>query len=177
MKLDAPDRNSAFRSLLIERADATDTRRGIRPRHAIAALSAFALAGALTGGAVAGAASARSAFDPQTEVTLEIMTGMLLNWYDLDGSPLTLAAEGQGTLDLGSRPTGSKLVVMIVCTDGTGTFTGTVDGVDVLTTVCGVDGANASGMPVDVSTDGSHSLTVAGNGRFVVWTGWLMLKN
>ncbi len=175
------DRSAELRRALVATADLAPY---VRPRPTrkvvVAAIAAFTLAGALTGGAIASAstvsaqqsaiyAGVRSAAVSQTSVN----DGTLL------GTPILRSGSGTISIDLGKRPADATGIVLgFECLDS-GTFSETTDGQKAPPILC--EGDNIGGPLADDEPSGSgthHNLTIAGpaNARLVVWVSWLKQK-
>ena len=180
------DRTAALRRELVSTVDATPrSRRRIEPRVAIASIAAFVLAGAVTGGAISTAAIASSA-DSATPLTLNaqsLANDLVGTHTDVIGTPFLLAGQGKTTIDLGAKPDGANsLAVALECLVA-GRFTTSVNGQDQSWLTCTDDDAadfgtgSAGGMSstYDVLDEGTQSLVISGEGRYVVWAAWVAL--
>jgi hypothetical protein len=151
-------------------------RRWMSRKPAALALGVFALAGALTGGAVS--ATAISAARPET-VTLsvnELKAGLEGNNALLFGAPVLVSGQGDTVIELGDRPEGaSELAFVFHCIDP-GTYAWSRDGEAPATTVCTEENSPGSGVSdlLGVDGDGEHTLEVKGDGtgRYAVWAQW-----
>jgi len=177
-------RSSAIEQLLVDTVESTPLvrQRTIRrpsARTTIAAIAVFAVAGALTGGAVATAAAPNS---QQLEINAAVQAAGVSWAADEDsrllGKPFTASGSGNVLIDLGERPLGANAIVEgSVCTDP-GTFNEGVDGAVTSQTVCDssdTGAGNPGSSSYSVTNDGSHQFafsTTAG-ARFTVWLSWI----
>ena len=119
-------RDQELRRMLV----ATSTAEPVRPRRRstiMASIAAFALAGALTGGAVS--ALALSTDDQPATVSVKDMRDIVV--YDdaqLFGTPFVLSGQGTTTIQLGEAPEGAKQIAVAFHCDDAGTFRVLVDG-------------------------------------------------
>jgi hypothetical protein len=171
-------RDQELRRTLVATADLTPyTRRRISPKLVIAAIAAFAIAGALTGGAVA---SATSINDEQL-ATNAALQGASENWISeedgkLLGLPILRATSGTVIIQLGKAPAGANVIATAFeCTDK-GKFEMKLDGKFVEGTDCSksTDGTGNGGLGGPFVGLKDHTLTVTGppSARFTVWLSW-----
>jgi hypothetical protein len=170
------DRTTQLRHALVVTAEAASftPRRRVGPR-VVAAIAAFALAGGLTGGAVA-IAAAQGAIDQQEVAD----SGMISRHNTLDthavliGSDYVVAGSGTTTINVGVMPDGATgLGVAVDCVDE-GTYDLSIDGAWVWGGSC--DGAQealgSTGSIEKVGGDGTHVFSVSGTGAYILWAGW-----
>jgi hypothetical protein len=185
MKSDiAQDRNAAFRRVLVNTAR-SESRARRRPsaRTTIigigSAAAAFALAGALTGGAIASASTP----SPEQVTIANANQAAGVGWIveedsRLLGQPFTGSGTGKVTVDLGARPAGANAVVEAsVCSDP-GTFNEGIDGAHDGQTICdssdtGIGNVGTGDYPV--TTNGSHTFTFSTTpgAHYSVWLSWI----
>ena len=114
----ASDRTAMLRASLVETVDATPARRArLRPRFVVAAIAAFALAGAATGGGIAAFAASRDGGDDATE-TVTISTAsfaeqILGSHAQTFGTPFIVSGSGKIIVELGERPEGATSLLLL----------------------------------------------------------------
>jgi len=169
------DRAAEFRQALVATANLGPYLRRRPPlRLAVGSLAAFALAGALTGGAVATA----STIDPQVlaaQAGAEGAAEQLVHQEDgtLVGQPFIRSASGTREINLGEMPAGAtNLVEGFECMDS-GTFVGLLDSKEYERLPDCEPGGDAAGIDT-VTGNGGHILTVqaAKSSRFTIWLSW-----
>ena len=170
------NRTAQLRHALVVTAEAASLTppRRVGPR-VIAAVAAFALAGGLTGGAVA-IATAQGAIDEQEIAD----SGMISRHNTLDthavliGSDYVVAGSGTTTINVGTMPDGATgLGVAIDCV-GDLTYDLSVDGVWIWGGGCDgePESVGGTGSIEKVAGDGAHTVTVSGTGSYILWAGW-----
>jgi len=150
-------------------------------RVAIAAVGAFALAGAITGGAISTAAISAT---PDTTLSVDVDTlaqNLIGPRAQLFGTPILLSASGTSNIDLGVRPTGAtSIAVAFTCLDA-GDFSIAINGVVVSGNSCSENSAGSSfgfgsstGTQFPVGGAGRQTLTIdsGGTSRYAVWASW-----
>ena len=177
-------RSRAIEQLLFDTVESTPLRgqRTIRrpsARVTVAAIAAFALAGALTGGAVATAAAPNP---QQLEINAAVQAAGVSWTADEDsrliGEPFTASGTGTVVIDLGHRPASANAIVEgSVCTDP-GTFNEGIDGAMTSQTVCDssdTGAGNPGSSDYNVTDNGSHRFTFSTTpgARFTVWLSWI----
>jgi len=176
----ASARAGEFRRALVATANLGPYRRRRPPlKLVIGPVAAFALAGALTGGAVATAATP----NPQIVAAQTAAAGtahFLAKEQDgtLIGQPFTRIGSGTQTIDLGMRPAGAtNLVEGFECLDP-GDYIGYLNGKQ-YEEMPGCDPASNSGGVDTSSGNGDHILTIkaAANNRFVIWLSWVKIPS
>jgi hypothetical protein len=179
MKRDS-ERTTALRSLLVETVDAAPARGGrLRPRWVVAAIAAFALAGAGAGGGIAAFATAdRTADDPAVTVSAEAFAASILGSHaQTFGTPFVVSASGTITIDLGERPEGATSLLLITDCIDFGKVDYSIDGEWLGSSECIDDGSGdppggGGGGFTPVEGDGRHELALDGTARYVVWAAW-----
>jgi hypothetical protein len=140
----------------------------------IGSLAAFALAGALTGGAVAHV----STVDPDVSAAQAAAEGAAKYEVGMEdgttlGKPVTRTGAGTQVIDVGTAPAGATgLVEGFVCVDA-GKFVGFLDSKQYESyTDCEPSSAGAGF--VDVVRAGRHTLTMKApdGARFAIWVSW-----
>ena len=176
------NRNAALRRLLASVANETPVSRPTDRKRIVAlAITAFALAGVTTGGAVS-AAALNAAEAPSAPSSDELLTrGVSFPGLDVYqqqaqvSAAYAVTAEDTATIELGGKPPSARsLVVQIEClTDGFHILS--VDGSQVATLDCTyADHFDVAGGPISVDTAASHSVSIASSvpGAFKVWAVW-----
>lgn len=159
------DRLAAIRAGLIERVAARRRRR----IPVWAAIAAFALAGAATGGAVSAAALAHSD-RPSATITQDMFLGLLRGGHVV-GPLLSRPVTGSTTLDLGARPANATGVVTFMKCNGSGGFVATVGGDNELRQQCNEN----SGMGFSTDTDPTTtnvSIDADPGLSYTIWAQW-----
>jgi hypothetical protein len=182
---ESTERDAELRRALVATANAAPyARRRLGRRTVIAAICAFALAGAATGGAVSAVASSG---DPSIVSTAAIQARYVLaqNSGTLVGDPFVVSGSGRRTVDLGRMPAGaSTLVAVFSCLDP-GSFTQRFDGKITETVTCtdhitsgsstaGYVAGGPGGAHVPPIPAGEHSYRVdsPSYARYTVWLSW-----
>jgi hypothetical protein len=181
-----PRRSDAIEKLLSDTVTATtNTGDHNRPRLSgrlvIGSIAAFALAGALTGGAIASAASVNT--DQAAAETSAQYLGQ--EWAaqqdaQLLGTPIVRSTSTTLVIPLGSAPDGANTIVEgFVCIDP-GTFNEGVDSHLSSSEECGTSqqsSGSSSGYPT--TGRGTHTFTVRsqGSARYAVWVSWAKTPN
>lgn len=172
------DRTSELRHALVTTVDATVNQHRMPRRYvAIAAIAAFALAGAATGGAVA--ATFTGTDDPTEErvqlsgrLGQEIIVG---THADLFGDPINFLGQGTTVVDLGEMPVGATtLAFSMDCVDP-GEYATSIDDRPIGTEQCTADSiaqVGGGGGQLGVDGSGAHTLTISGPGRYIIWAQW-----
>lgn len=176
---DLPSRSAALRTELVAQvAESVTVRRAPAGRVAIAAVLAFALAGATTGGAVAANGVLASA--SSVELSMDEMLMVSFPGTQFFGTPLIITGSGATTVDLGPRPDGATaLALRVGCIDA-GRYDVAIDGVDDSWVQCSemdvASGPSVAGFSnqYDVTETVPQSLTVRGaaEDRYVMWVSW-----
>jgi hypothetical protein len=169
------ERSAEFRRALVATANLGPyVRRRLPLRLVVVGLAAFALAGALTGGAVATATSV----DPQV-VAAQAGAAAAARQYTqeedgtLIGQPITRSASGTQEIDVGERPSGATdLVEGFDCVDA-GTFVGLLDSTRYESYPGCVPGGNSASTE-PVKGTGGHIVTIQApkSARFSIWLSW-----
>jgi hypothetical protein len=177
------DHDAALRRVLVATAQHDGiTRSKISAKATVvgigSAVAAFAIAGALTGGAVA-SASAPNALQQTIDAANQAAgVGWVVEQDSkLLGQPFTASGTGKITVDLGQRPAGANaLVEASLCSDP-GTFNETVDGVDASQTICTASNGvgDIGGGDYPVTTGGKHTFTVTttAGAHYSIWLSWI----
>jgi hypothetical protein len=176
-----PTRSDLLRAHLVATAEAAQThvstrRRWMARKPAALALGVFALAGALTGGAVS--ATAINSARPET-VTVSIQDlreELSGNDAPLFGTPILVSGQGDTVIELGEIPEGaSEVAWLFYCVDP-GTYSSSIDGESPGTSVCTEENSPGTGVSglIGVEDDGDHVLKIGGDGagRYAVWAQW-----
>lgn len=171
------DRTAKLRAELVATVNAEPyVKRGVRPRMVAAAIAAFALAGAATGGVITSAALA--APPEATTVTVEVDADAIASRFILKqatpiGSPFIISSRGQTVVELGTPPEGANsIAVDLECLDP-GTFTVKVTGFTTTYRCTQEDvGKDNSGDLRDIDGTDEQTVTVDSSGRYTVWASW-----
>ncbi|HEY5321129.1 MAG TPA: hypothetical protein VIJ76_09650 [Galbitalea sp.] len=174
------DRTAELRRALVATADAAPYRRP-RPRKrvVIASIAAFALAGALTGGAVsAAAATSNSDAALGRLMQLEARAQLKENNGHLVGSSFAFEGSGKKSFDLGMTPAGgNSLVEVFQCLDA-GRFSASLDSSAASDIPLDCSQADTQGSPTataeSVTGTGAHTFAIEsrGSARYAVWLSW-----
>jgi len=158
------DRLTAIRTALVEQVSVRRARR----IPVWAAIAAFALAGAATGGAVSAAALTRA--DPPTTVAQDMFLGLLRGGHTV-GPLLSRPVTGSTTLDLGARPANATGVAIYLNCGGSGGFVATVGGERELRQEC--DKNSGIGFSTDNDpTATTVSIDADGGLSYTIWAQW-----
>ncbi len=167
------NRDDELRRALVATVDLAPFARTARAaRTIVTAIAVFALAGALTGGAIAVAATTKApgtaaAFDLQTEGQQRL----IIEDATLVDKPIARSGVGDLTVPLGVAPgDATGLVIAFECADG-GDYTTSLDSKVVVNTKCHVPPKAALGL--DTSSGVSGDGFAASDGVYAVSTGTL----
>lgn len=171
------DRDTELRRMLVATASAAP----VRPRRRwsiTVPISAFALAGALTGAVSATALNATNAPKDDPPVSMDNSIAMFVHDdTQLLGEPVQVSGQGTTIIPLGAKPVGATELAVILRCQGPGTFNVLIDGQTKATVVCDEDSSNSAGGASYFTMEGrpTHSVTVdAGGGeRYAVSTSWV----
>jgi hypothetical protein len=176
------NRDTALRSALVATVNLSRYSRR-RPNYRIAgvAIAAFALAGALTGGAVAYA----STDDPAQRADEAAVRGEVTQWAQEENAtllsePIVQSGSGTTVLQLGPAPAGADIIIEgLQCTDA-GTFTEALDAADLGDSSCTkAEAPSLSSASAPVTGHGNHTFTVTSpNGaRYSIAVAWAKSAN
>jgi hypothetical protein len=173
MNPSSTDRDEILRRLLVATVDAGPAPRRARWMLPVASIGAFALAGALTAGALVSVRSADSGAEP---VDLP-PAPWIYDDAEILGTPISVASSRTTTIDLGTPPAGAdNLAVSLYCLEP-GVFTESFDGGQWSSRYDCSDsdaGSGGGGGYEPVTGDAPRSLTVTvESGRFAVWIAWV----
>ncbi len=171
-------RSDAIEQLLRDTVDGTPHQqpaRGRRPstRLVLASIAAFALAGALTGGAVASAATV-SAQQAATEAGVRgaALESMTMNDGSQLGRSLVRSASSTLILQLGAAPTGANAIIEAVQCQDPASLEESVDGKDAGGGDCGTGETDADIVSFTGTGDHAFMISDPDRARFTVWIGW-----
>ncbi|GAA2030462.1 hypothetical protein GCM10009819_12760 [Agromyces tropicus] len=174
------ERDIHLRQVLVATATASTTDTPRRGRTVVGSIVAFALAGAVTGGAISAAALTRTAEPEPTSISVVEMTeGIVRDDTELFGTPFVISSFGETEIDLGPAPAGaSSLILALHCLDP-GTYQEVVDGTQIGAVTCterDADFTNGGGViPITVEDDSEdHTLQIVADAsqRYVIWASW-----
>jgi hypothetical protein len=173
MNPESADRDATLRRLLVATVDAGPARRRARWMLPVASIGAFALAGALTAGALV---SVRTADTDAEPVDLPPASFIYADAQIL-GTPIAVASSTTTTIDLGTPPAGAdNLAISLHCLEP-GVFTQSFDGGPWFSGYDCSDsdgGGGGAGGYQPFAGDAPRSLTVTvESGRFAVWIAWV----
>jgi hypothetical protein len=165
-------RDTELRRTLVAVADADMTLR-VRPRTrtVVAAIAAFALAGALSGGAVSAIATTLGNQPSEIARSRASVQSVVGTHGELLGTPLSYSGVGNTVLDLGSAPAGaSGIAIGFDCIDRAQVSV-TVDSSRVSDATC----EGSSGQEIPVVGVEKHLMTIKspGNNRYAVYVAWV----
>ncbi|GHF24273.1 hypothetical protein [Pseudolysinimonas yzui] len=173
MNPESSDRDEVLRRLLVATVDAGSAPRRRRWQLPVASIGAFALAGALTGGALA---TTRELSDYGAVVEVDV-PAFVFDDAEVLGSPVVFTGRDDAIIDIGSRPDGATaLGIALYCLEP-GSYEVRFDGTFTMGTECtstssGPDSGGGGYQPFE--GDGPHQVSVISNsGRYVVWVGWV----
>jgi hypothetical protein len=165
-------RDAELRRTLVAVARANTNLR-VRPatRTVVAAIAAFALAGALSGGAVSAIAGTLGNQSSEIDSARSMVQSVVGTHGQLLGTPLSYSGHGSTVLDLGSAPaTANGIAIAVDCIDRAPLFV-TVDSADVSAGDC----EGTSGQEVVASAADKHliKITSPGSNRYAVYASWV----
>lgn len=169
---DTPDRNAALRQLLVSTAtESTNTDRRPTRKTALAAIGAFALAGALTGGAISTVAvTANSQPDPTSNAQFNAAQAIGTH-ARLIGTPSRYYGTGDTVVLLGTQPhTATGIVLAFDCIEPA-TVTVVVDSSVRQDGHC--DGGGTEILPL--TSGESHRITVrsSDSNKYALFAAWV----
>lgn len=160
-----PDRLDALRTGLVEQVSSRRRRR----IPVWAAIAAFAIAGAATGGAVSAAALARPD-SPSVSVTKDMFLGLLRGGHTV-GALISQTTTGSTEIDLGPRPVGATGIVTALQCGGDGGYLQTVGGEAQLHQQCASN--ELSGVSTDLDpTTSTVSMDADPGLTYTIWVQW-----
>jgi hypothetical protein len=162
------ERDSAVRSLLVEQVVAV-TRRG-RWRLPLLGIGAFAVAGALTAGAVVGSGLLQQDVDPQDAAVLA--TSGIAPPVSFVGSPVVRVADGPTSLTLPERPEGASVLVVGGQCGAPRTIRVSVSGGADTVLECGSPAAVVAAPATGSGAPTSLSFLPSDRGGSTVWASW-----
>ncbi len=174
-----PSRSAVLRAELVAHVteSAPRPRTVTTGRVAVAAVLAFALAGATTGGAVA----ATGMLTPASTVQLSMEELRIISFpgAELLGTPLVVTGSGETVVELDARPDGATgLALRVQCLDP-GRYDIAIDDLPDGWIQCdtgneGVFSPGGFSQLTDLTVEDPQSVTVRGQGgdRYVIWVSW-----
>ena len=181
-----PSHTAALRAALVAQvAESAPRPRAVTTgRVAVAAVLAFALAGATTGGAVA--ATGMLTPTSTVEFSMEELRVITFPGAEMLGAPLVVTGSGETVVRLDDRPEeATGLALRVQCLD-VGRYDIVINDVPESWVQCDTasEGVQSVGgfsqlfdLNFDLSADGPQSVSVRGQGadRYVVWVSWAVL--
>ncbi len=181
-----PSHTAALRAALVAQVaeSAPRPRTVTTGRVAVAAVLAFALAGATTGGAVA--ATGMLTPTSTVEFSMEELRVITFPGAEMLGAPLVVTGSGETVVRLDDRPEeATGLALRVQCLD-VGRYDIVINDVPESWVQCDTasEGVQSVGgfsqlfdLNFDLSADGPQSVSVRGQGadRYVVWVSWAVL--
>jgi hypothetical protein len=178
MNPDNHSRDEVLRHLLVATADAAPTPTRPTWRLAVASVSAFALAGVLTGGTLA-TVGATPIGTGQVDAPVQITTPPFLDDdVSILGAPIYATGRQPATFDLGVAPEGANgLAIAIYCLD-VGEYHVELDGEFTFGTTCtpepGEPSTGGGGTVIVFDGDPPRELFVdLTSGDYAVWAAWV----
>lgn len=167
------DRTTELRNVLVATANSNAYLRSHPSRkRVIASIAAFALAGALTGGAVSAVATTNSVQSNETANARFQATEFVGTHGRLLGSPINYVGAGSAALDLGKAPRGATAVVVgFDCLDGADVEV-SIDSVELLSHG-NCESAIVQELPVAGAKKHSMAIDATGAGRYAVYASWV----
>jgi hypothetical protein len=167
----------AIRRLLTEqvRASGRNTRPTRHKRHTfLASIAAFAIAGAVTGGAVS-AVAAVTGNNSDTVAAQSAAYGFVGTHGRLLGGPMTATGTIRTTLDFGSAPAGATgLVIALDCYTANNIVATVQSKGDVSSGKC--SGVGASEVTVKGQAKQKITITSTSAAKYTVWASWVKEK-
>ncbi|MDQ1562295.1 MAG: hypothetical protein QOE85_1636 [Actinomycetota bacterium] len=167
------DRDAELRRMLVTTVSATPLLRShARPKVIVGAIAAFAVAGALTGGAVASASS-----QSQSNVITLLGAGAKSFAHDQNaktvGLPYSRESNTTGTVEVGDPPKGANgLVMSFECLDP-GKYVVRVDGRLDTSATCSTS-VNIGAPTTSLIQKGrTYTVESPDHGRYAIWISWV----
>jgi hypothetical protein len=179
MNRESDPRDEALRRMLVAAADSSLTPARPRWRLAVASVSAFALAGALTGGTLA-TVGAAPANDSRFDAPLEIEVPPILDDdVRILGTPIVVTGREPAYVDLGPAPEGANgLALAMYCLEF-GSYRTELDGSFEMGMTCTPDsesdpiGGGGGGVTMFGDTPPRVLSVDLDFGRYAVWAAWV----
>lgn len=180
------NRTEALRNELVATVNAAPyAARRFPPRAIGGAIGAFALAGALTGGAISATAVASATHSSVTvdveAVAAQMASDLVGTHTALFGTPFILSGQGKTVIEMGTRPEGAtSIAISLSCLDA-GTSTVAVNGDHYSGLSCAREDTDSHRSSLgggsshyEVNGDQPQTLTVDSGGlnRYIVWASW-----
>lgn len=175
MNSDTSKRDAELRQALVSMATLSKySRPRLSPRVIVASIAAFAVVGALTGGAVAVAATGSNE-QSATAIATKVSGLQLVKQQDgtVVGTEFTAAGNGTLVLQLGGKPKGATGWADSVTCEGGGNYSALVDG-----KADGGGSCDGNGAEARPTTSTTKTLTFQTHGsaqRLTVWATWIAL--
>lgn len=174
LQLSPTDRTANLRAELVATVNAERyAKRPVRPRTMVAALAAFALAGAVTGGTVTSAALA-SSDKPVTVDAREIAADFTLHRTALFGTPVVVASRGHTIIELGVAPEGAKSIAVNLDCAGPGNLKVEFNDNDKTSMECSDTTTTGNVIIHEVRGTDRQTLTIdaSPSTRYNAWASW-----
>lgn len=162
------DRSAALRAELVAAVETAPRRRP--GRVAVAAVAAFAIAGAVTGGVSVAAVS-------QSDADVKVATAIALSVARANSvllaGPFHLAATGDGEVLVPAAPEGANGLAIAFACESAGTFDQSIDGDWIASSTC--DQASGVGGWVERPNALQHTITIdaAPDSSYQLWVAWV----
>ena len=174
------ERDAQLRQEIVDLVDRqrASARRG--NRTLVASVTAFAIAGAITGGTVAAVASGDD--DSKLDQVSARAMGLQLvgNHSPILGEPFEQIGHGDGELDLAAMPSGANAIAFALHCTSIGTYTFALNGVELGGISCSDESDTKAGhggmstfVTPDATADNTITISVNGSGGYAVWAAWV----
>jgi hypothetical protein len=187
MSTEPSERTRELRDLLVATATVNGHQRQPRFRKtAIAAVAAFALAGALTGGAISGVAIASTTPPPSAQEQKLIVEASSSNFDGTFlGAPIYLTGQGDKTVDLGTRPPKANAFVVSFWCLNSGKYVVAGNSLPSHSLECSSSKAafpsisepTSFGVPYSKSTSRTWTVSTDSSHHWAVWISWTNLPS
>lgn len=167
-------RTERLRAELVATVNAAPyAKRSKRPRTIIAAIAAFALAGAATGGTITSTALA-APDEPVTVNVRDIVADFTLRHINLIDTPFVVSSHGRTIIELGKAPEGATSIALNLDCIEPGVFTVGFNSRNVTAMECDSGGAGNNSYLLEVDSPNDQTLTVdtKPSTQYTVWASW-----
>lgn len=172
------ERDEQLRRLLVATSTAEAVKAPKKSRTLIGSIVAFAVAGAVTGGAISAAAlSSDQPSTTPTSISIEDMTEHVVHDdTQLFGTPFIIRSVGVTDIDLGRAPAGATSIALAFHCVSAGSFEYTLDGKPVGAFTCTNNDTrytNGAGfLEPGGSKDHTLRISTGAEDSFVIWPSW-----